>query len=73
VTPRALRTALRRLHLSQMELSRRLRIAPRTARSWALGQTRIPFAIDLLLECWRTHPQPSARSERRQKPQRRRP
>jgi len=47
-----LRRALRRLGMSQMELSRRLRVAPTTVRNWVGGRSRIPEAVALLLKEW---------------------
>ena len=52
MTPKQLRAALKRLHLSQMELSRRLEVAPQTVRRWVAGTTRIPKAVELLVQRW---------------------
>jgi hypothetical protein len=38
--------------MSQMELSRRLRVAPTTVRRWIAGRTRIPEAVALLFKEW---------------------
>ena len=47
-----LRQALKRLGISQMELARRLRVAPSTVRRWIAGRTSIPEAVALLLKEW---------------------
>ena len=52
MTPAQLRAALKRLKLSQMELSRRLKVAPTTVRRWVGGASPIPEAVALLLEEW---------------------
>jgi DNA-binding transcriptional regulator YiaG len=52
MTPKELRAALKRLHISQMELSRRLEVAPTTVRRWVAGTTRIPKAVELLISRW---------------------
>jgi DNA-binding transcriptional regulator YiaG len=52
MTGAQLRQALRRLGVSQMELSRRLRVAPSTVRRWIANRTRIPEAVALLLKEW---------------------
>ncbi len=52
MTSAQLRRALQRLRISQMELSRRLRVAPSTVRRWIAGRTPIPEAVALLLKEW---------------------
>jgi len=59
MTPTQLRRSLRRLRLSQMELARRLKVDGRTLRHWIAGDSPIPHAVHLLLDCWqREHRQP---------------
>lgn len=64
MTALQLRHALRRLGLSQLALARRVRVHGRTVRSWVLGQSRIPYAIDLVIECWQRHGQPTPAARR---------
>jgi len=52
MTGMQLRHALQRLGISQMELSRRLRVAPSTVRRWIANRTRVPEAVALLLKEW---------------------
>jgi DNA-binding transcriptional regulator YiaG len=52
MTAAQLRASLKRLKLSQMELSRRLKVAPTTVRRWVAGTSPIPEAVALLLEEW---------------------
>ena len=52
MTPTQFKRSLKRLGLSQMELSRRLKVDGRTVRSWIAGVYRVPEAVALLLECW---------------------
>ena len=54
VTAHQLRAALKRLNLSQMELARRLRVAPQTVRRWVSRKrpAPIPHYVDLLVESW---------------------
>src|SRR5260370_33440171 len=64
MTGAQLRQALRRLGVSQMELSRRLRVAPSTVRRWIANRTRVPEAVALLLKEWL----PKRRARRRHRP-----
>ena len=52
MTGTQLRRTLAKLGISQMELSRRLRVAPSTVRRWIAGQTATPEAVALLLKEW---------------------
>ena len=54
VTAQQLRTALKRLGISQMELARRLHVAPQTVRRWVSRKrpAPIPHYVDLLVEAW---------------------
>jgi len=54
VTASQLRAALKRLNLSQMELARRLHVAPTTVRRWVMRKrpTRIPESVALLVASW---------------------
>lgn len=49
MTPKQFRTALDRLHLSQLGAARLLGVAPRTAQGYALGETSVPEPIAVLL------------------------
>lgn len=49
MTPNQFRTALDRLGLSQAKAAEMVNANPRTARSWALGQSRIPESVAILL------------------------
>ena len=48
---------LNTLGISQVELSRRLWIDPRTVRAWASGRAKAPIAVLLLLDAWELHPE----------------
>ena len=54
VTAQQLRAALKRLGISQMELARRLHVAPTTVRRWVSRKrpAPIPHYVDLLIEAW---------------------
>ncbi len=52
MTSTQLRTALRRLGLSQMALSRLLKVDGRTVRHWVGGSYPVPEAVALLVACW---------------------
>lgn len=52
VTSTQFRQRLKALGLSQMEASRRLGVAPRTVRRWALDEAPIPNPVVLLLKYW---------------------
>ena len=52
MTANQLRTALKRLGLSQVAAAARLGIAPRTMRYWVAGERRIPEAAAILLRTW---------------------
>ena len=52
MTARQLRTALKRLGLSQVAAAARLGVAPRTMRYWVAGERRIPEPVAILLRTW---------------------
>jgi DNA-binding transcriptional regulator YiaG len=52
MSPQQFRNALRRLHLSQVQAARRLRVNERTVRRWVAGDSRIPESVALLLHTW---------------------
>jgi hypothetical protein len=52
MTPLELRRALKRLKLTQIGLSRRLVVNPRTVRRWIAGDSPMPEAVVLLLQAW---------------------
>jgi transcriptional regulator with XRE-family HTH domain len=52
MTGRQLRRGLKQLGISQMELARRLHVAPSTVRRWIADRTPIPHAVALLLKEW---------------------
>lgn len=47
-----MRTALKRLGMSQMGLARTLKIYPQTVRRWVADTSPIPEAVALLLNEW---------------------
>ncbi|HKV43588.1 MAG TPA: helix-turn-helix domain-containing protein [bacterium] len=52
MTTQELRRILKRLKLSQMDLSRRILVNPRTVRRWVAGESPTPEAVVLLLQAW---------------------
>ena len=52
VTSTQFRQRLKALGLSQMEASRRLGVAARTVRRWALDEAAVPNPVVLLLDVW---------------------
>jgi DNA-binding transcriptional regulator YiaG len=52
ISPEQFRHVLRRLGLSQMELSRLVKVNPRTVRRWTLGEFPVPEAVTLMLGAW---------------------
>jgi hypothetical protein len=56
MTASELRTALKQLEISQMELARRLKVAPTTARRWVsrTNPTPIPHYVDIITEHWKS-------------------
>jgi DNA-binding transcriptional regulator YiaG len=52
MTPKQLRTVLRRLGFSQLEAARRLGVHARTVRFWVAGTYRIPEPVVILLRTW---------------------
>lgn len=51
-SPQEFRRVLRRLHLSQVEAARQLRVNERTVRRWVAGDSRIPESVSLVLRLW---------------------
>jgi DNA-binding transcriptional regulator YiaG len=52
MTANQLRSALKRLALTQVAAAVRLGVAPRTMRYWVAGERRIPEAVAILLRTW---------------------
>ncbi len=52
MTPQQLRSAIHRLGISQVELSRRLGVNPRTVRRWVLGEQVVPGPVVAAVKCW---------------------
>jgi DNA-binding transcriptional regulator YiaG len=52
MTAKQLRTALKRLGLSQVAAAAQLGVAPRTMRYWIAGERRIPEPAAILLRTW---------------------
>jgi len=48
--------ALKQLHCTQEELSRRISVDPRTVRAWCSGQSRAPVSVLLLCDAWVADP-----------------
>ncbi len=57
MTPKQLRTALRRLGLTQVAAAHVLGVAPRTVRQWLASDRRIPEPAARLLATWVAHPE----------------
>jgi len=49
MTPHQYRAALAKLGISQVRVAQLMGADPRTSRSWALGQNRIPPPVAILL------------------------
>ncbi len=52
MSAKQLRTALKRLGLTQVGAAARLGMAPRTMRYWVAGERRIPEPVAILLRTW---------------------
>ena len=52
MTAKQLRSALKRLGLTQVAAAARLGIAPRTMRYWVASERRIPEPVAILLRTW---------------------
>ena len=52
MTAKQLRTALKRLGLTQVGAATSLGVAPRTMRYWVAGERRIPEPVAILLRTW---------------------
>jgi plasmid maintenance system antidote protein VapI len=52
MTAKQLRTALKRLGLTQVGAAAQLGVAPRTMRYWVAGERRIPEPVAILLRVW---------------------
>lgn len=57
MTPRQLRTALKRLRLSQSEAARRLGVQQSTMYRWLAGERKIPGPVEAAIKCWNALPQ----------------
>lgn len=44
------RTALKRLHLTQLAAGELFRVGARTSRRWALDESRIPDSVAMILQ-----------------------
>lgn len=56
MSPEEFRQALDALDLSQQAVAVMMGASPRTGQKWALGETRIPGSVALLLRLLVTHP-----------------
>jgi len=65
MTPRQLRTTLKRLGLTQVAAGHALGVAPRTVRHWVGGDRRIPEPVARLLRVWLAHPEAIPKPRRR--------
>lgn len=52
MTPRQLRTALKKLDVNQVELAGRLGVTPRAVRFWLAGKRGIPEPVAILVRTW---------------------
>ncbi len=57
MTPKQLRTAIKRLGLTQVAAAHALGVAPRTMRQWIANDARIPEPAARLLTVWLAHPE----------------
>ena len=57
MTPKQLRTTIKRLGLTQVAAARALGVAPRTMRQWIAGDARIAEPAARLLAVWLAHPE----------------
>ena len=54
MSPRQLRSILKKLSLTQVEAARRLAVNPRSMRRWIDGSRPIPGPVRASVRCWET-------------------